>query len=111
MKNPNRRYGKPGELAYYTIGWSRAELCRYLRRSERSVRDWLSGRSSVPWWVPEILRLNQLERQLRMQQMACARVVPALHAIDGKVRPMRFVAPPAPVPAKVVDSGRNQDVA
>jgi hypothetical protein len=69
MRFPNLRYGNPTEFAYYAMGRSLAELARALRRDERTIRDWLSGRARVPWWVPEILRLKRLESEMRYRQM------------------------------------------
>jgi hypothetical protein len=61
MRFPNLRYGDPTEFAYYAMGRTHAELARMLRRDERTIRDWLSGRAKVPWWVPEIMqRLGDL---------------------------------------------------
>lgn len=57
-------------MAHYALWYgSTAELAKALRRSERSVTDWLSGRSKVPWWVPEIMRLQQLEHANMVRQM------------------------------------------
>lgn len=69
MRFPNLRYGHPAEFAYYAMGRSHAELARALRRDERTIRDWLSGRAKVPWWVPEILRLQRFEAEQRHRQM------------------------------------------
>jgi hypothetical protein len=69
VRYPNLRYGNPTELAYYAIAWPLPDLARMLRRDERTVRDWIKGRTRVPWWVPEILRLKRLESDLRHRQM------------------------------------------
>ncbi len=69
MRFPNLRYGNPTEFAYYAMGRTHAELARALRRDERTIRDWLTGRAKVPWWVPEIMRLKRLEADLRHRQM------------------------------------------
>jgi hypothetical protein len=69
MRYPNLRYGNPAEFRHYAQGLPVKEIARRLRRSERSIRDWLSGAERLPWWVPEILRLQMLEHALRMQQM------------------------------------------
>jgi hypothetical protein len=69
MRFPNLRYGNPTEFAYYAMGRSHAELARALRRDERTIRDWLSGRAKVPWWVPEIMRLKRMEMLDRQRQM------------------------------------------
>ena len=61
MRYPNLRYGNPTELIYYATGIPLPVLARRLRRDERTVKDWLSGKTRVPWWVPELLRLQQME--------------------------------------------------
>ncbi|MFZ3288047.1 MAG: hypothetical protein WA191_14535 [Telluria sp.] len=69
MRYPNLRYGNPTELAYYAMTYDLVDLARTLRRDERTVRDWLSARKRVPWWVPEILRLMRMEAVERQRQM------------------------------------------
>lgn len=69
MRFPNLRYGNPTEFAYYAMGRTHAELARALRRDERTIRDWLTGRAKVPWWVPEIMRLKRLEAEQIHRQM------------------------------------------
>jgi hypothetical protein len=69
MKYPNQRYGNPNKFAYYAMGLSVSELADRLKRSERSVRDWLSGAEKLPWWVPELLRLQQMEKDQQLRQM------------------------------------------
>lgn len=69
MRYPNLRYGNPTEFAYYAMGRPLKDLAKSLRRDERTVRDWLSGRARVPWWVPEIMRLRRMELELRQRQM------------------------------------------
>jgi hypothetical protein len=50
MRYPNRRYGNPTELAYYAMAYPDIEdLARMLRRDVRTVRDWINGRTRVPW--------------------------------------------------------------
>jgi hypothetical protein len=70
MQYPNLRYGKPEEMRYYALAYGdTAQLARTLRRSERSIKDWLSGTARVPWWVPEILRLKKMEHDQMIYQM------------------------------------------
>lgn len=95
MRQPNQRYGNPNEMAFYVQGRPIHHVARELRRTERSVRDWLAGRKKVPWWVPEVLRLRALEHDLRLQQMGVGRLEPRLHAVDGAVRELRLVPPRA----------------
>lgn len=98
MKQPNQRYGNPAEMAYYVQGRSIKSLARELRRTDRSVRDWLTGRKKLPWWVPELLRLRELERNLRMQEMGVGRIAPRLHTVGGPVRDLRLIPPRAVEP-------------
>jgi len=69
VRYPNLRYGGPAEFVYYAMGVPLAELARRPRRDERTVREWLTGRTRVPWWAPEIMRLKHLEADLRHRQM------------------------------------------
>jgi hypothetical protein len=69
VRYPNLKHGNPTELAFYALGVSLPDLARHLRRDERTVRDWLTGHTRVPWWVPEILRLEWIEADLRHRQM------------------------------------------
>jgi hypothetical protein len=68
MRYPNRRYGNPAELNYYAAGIPLAALARRLRRDERTVRDWMTAKKRVPFWVPELLRLQQMESAEMMRQ-------------------------------------------
>ncbi|HYD63332.1 MAG TPA: hypothetical protein VEC35_23450 [Noviherbaspirillum sp.] len=69
MRYPNLRYGNPNELIYYGQRMPLKDLAKHLRRDERTVRDWMNGRKKVPWWVPEILRLQAMEHADRLRQM------------------------------------------
>lgn len=71
MRYPNLRYGNPTEFAYYVTTHHDGiqGVAKQLRRSERSIRDWMNGRQRVPWWVPEILRLKRLEANQQLRQM------------------------------------------
>jgi hypothetical protein len=59
-------------MAHYAMAYSDVRtLARSLRRDERTVKDWLSAKKKVPFWVPELLRLRHMEacelnRQMRV---------------------------------------------
>lgn len=108
MRYPNRRYGNPTAMQYYAIRYGDIKhLARFLRRSERSVTDWLSGAARVPWWVPEIMRLQQMESDNIVYQMTGRQVsarlglaAPAGDLIDAGARfrpdePLPIVTPAA----------------
>lgn len=69
MRYQNLRYGNPVELQYFVQGRSIKDVARQLRRSERSVKDWLEGKKKLPWWVPEIIRLQHGEHMENLRQM------------------------------------------
>jgi len=69
MRYPNTRYGNPEELKYYSQGMPIKALAKKLKRSEKSVKQWLSLEKKVPYWVPELLRLWHMERDMTMRQM------------------------------------------
>lgn len=72
MKYPNQRYGNPAEFRHYAAGRPIKHLARELRRSERTVHDWLVGRERVPFWVPELLRLRLVDHAQRVREMTWA---------------------------------------
>lgn len=115
MRYPNRRYGNPTEMAHYALWYgSTAELAKSLKRSERTVRDWLSGAARVPWWVPEIMRLQQMEhadmvRQItgRTMRARWGMVAPAGQLIDAGIRfkPLsKWEKPPEINPERLFDN-------
>ncbi|WP_343724262.1 hypothetical protein [Herbaspirillum huttiense] len=85
MKMPNQRYGDRDEFIFYAHWHKPKDLARLLRRSERSVRDWLSGREPVPWWIPELLRLREVERRETLRQMGITRLPNHLGIVAGSV--------------------------
>jgi hypothetical protein len=89
VRFPNLRYGNPAELAAYVQGIPMPVLARRLRRSERSIRNWLDGRQRVPWWVPEILRLQNLEHRERMRQMGMGPLRAQLGLVSAEVVDIR----------------------
>ncbi|ADJ63872.1 conserved hypothetical protein [Herbaspirillum seropedicae SmR1] len=82
---PNLRYGDRDEFVFYADGKSPKTLARMLRRSERSVKDWLDGKSKIPWWVPELLRLRQMEARERHRQMGFTSLPRRLAIVSGDV--------------------------
>jgi hypothetical protein len=86
VRYPNLRYGNPNELAYYAAFWGDVpRLAKFLRRDERTVKDWISAKARVPWWVPEILRLKRMEAELRHQQMGMGKLAPALGIVSADI--------------------------
>ncbi len=69
MRYPNTRYGNPTELQYYSQGLSEKELAKELKRSEKTVKNWLQGKYKIPFWVPELMRLRHLEAEIKFKQM------------------------------------------
>jgi predicted transcriptional regulator len=93
MRYPNTRYGNPNEFAHYIQGRSIKDVAKHLKRSERTVRDWLNGEKKIPFWVPELLRLQHKERIDRLREMgmmkhrACLQLIPAtVHQISKRTR-------------------------
>lgn len=57
-------------MQHYALWYGNTrELAKALKRSERSVKDWLSGKAKVPWWVPEIMRLQKMEHDEMVYRM------------------------------------------
>lgn len=85
MRFPNLRYGSQVEFEYYATGIELPRLSRILRRSERTVKDWLSGVRPVPWWVPELMRLRRMEAVERHRQMGMGELLPRLGVVGAAV--------------------------
>lgn len=83
MRYPNKRYGNPTAMAHYAMWYGTVEnLAQALRRTERTVRDWLSGAKRVPFWVPEFMRLQKLEHDLMVYQMTGRQVAARLGVVE-----------------------------
>jgi transcriptional regulator with XRE-family HTH domain len=48
MRYPNTRYGNPTELRYYAQGLSMPQIAKQLKRSEKTVTEWLTGKRKTP---------------------------------------------------------------
>jgi hypothetical protein len=84
MRYPNKRYGNPTAMAHYALWYgTTAALAQSLRRDERTVRDWLSGRARVPWWVPEVMRLQKMEHDAMVYQITGRQVAARLGLVAG----------------------------
>jgi hypothetical protein len=105
VRYPNQRYGKASELAYYAMGRSDADLARMLRRDERTVRDWMTGRRKVPFWVPELLRLRAWEAAERHRQMGFEPLRRGLGLVSGDVIELRRpeAKKPEPIGSRLID--------
>jgi len=67
MQNPSRRWVSAVEFEKHTSGLPRKHLCRLLRRCDRTIRDWQTGRRPIPSWTIDTLRLREFEA-LRIHQ-------------------------------------------
>lgn len=85
MRYLNSRYGNPEELKYYSQGMTIKALAKKLKRSEKSVKQWLSFEKKVPYWVPELLRLWHMEKDLTMRQMGFGDQKLKLGMVSGSI--------------------------
>ena len=114
MRYPNRRYGNPTAMSHYALWYgSVPELAKALKRSERSVNDWLSGKSKVPWWVPEIMRLQKMEHDAMVYQMTGRQPSPRLGVVvesnvvdaGSRFRPEQPLPPIEPTTTDALKAG------
>ncbi|MFZ4878430.1 hypothetical protein ACL9RI_25370 [Janthinobacterium sp. Mn2066] len=61
------------------------DLARILRRDERTVSDWLRAKKRVPWWVPEYMRLRQMEQADIRRQMNMTAMDTKMGLVRGEV--------------------------
>jgi hypothetical protein len=114
MRYPNRRYGNPTAMAHYALWYGDTPtLAKALKRSERSVTDWLSGASKVPWWVPEIMRLQKMEHDVMIYQMTGRQVSARLGIVSdstvvdagARFRPEQPLPAPQALPTAALKVG------
>lgn len=110
MRYPNRRYGNPTAMAHYALWYgSIPELAKALKRSERSVTDWLSGKSKVPWWVPEIMRLQKMEHDAMVFRMTGIKVAASLGIVRPDAAIVAHVRQPDTTKPQVIADARLDD--
>jgi hypothetical protein len=59
----------PNEFIYYARSLPMRQLCRTLGRHERTIKDWMNGKSVIPPWAVAVLRLQALEYEFMRDQM------------------------------------------
>ncbi|MCY0852704.1 hypothetical protein [Cupriavidus sp. D39] len=69
MNNPSRHWASAVEFDKHTSGLPRQSLCRVLRRCDRTIRDWQTGRRPIPAWTIDTLKVYEFERQRAWQEM------------------------------------------
>jgi hypothetical protein len=74
MRYPNMRYGNPTEFRAYVKGIPLKDLAKQLKRSERTVSDWINEVKRIPYWVPELLRLRHVETDLYLRELGYKRL-------------------------------------
>ena len=108
MRYPNLRYGNPTAMAHYAIWYGdTATLAKALRRDVRTVRDWLSGTARVPFWVPELMRLQQLEHAQMVYQMTGQRIAASLGIVQAGAAILPHTRRPPDVKTPQADQGRS----
>jgi len=111
MRYPNTRYGNPTEFQYYAQGQKPKDIAKRLRRSEHSINLWLAGKRRMPWWVPEILRLQRLEYDLWMHQTGLGRMRTKLGIASADVIAFKDFRAPDDQPATPTTGHGNSQAA
>lgn len=81
MRYPNLRYGNPVEMQYYAQGIPLQALAKRLRKDTHTVQNWLDGKQRVPFWVPELLRLQHMESNDRLRRMGFTKLPTLLRIV------------------------------
>ena len=69
LKNASNRWGNANEFRYYCRGLPTRTIARMVRRTERTVRDWIKGHRPTPAWAVELVKLRELERKDVLRQI------------------------------------------
>ncbi len=79
------RYANHHEFRHYASGIPIPDLARRLHVTPATVRAWLDCTRFTPWWVPELLRLQEWEYLDRMRQMNMLQYRTRLGVVSGDV--------------------------
>jgi predicted transcriptional regulator len=85
MRSSKPRYARHDEFIFYCQGrpvWAIAEL---LRRSPRTIERYIDGKSKIPWWTAEMLRLLNDEFHERVRQQGMDKIFRKLGVVQGDV--------------------------
>lgn len=85
MRYPNQRYGDIDHFNYYMQGRKIKDVAKQLKRDERTIRNWLSGAQKIPWWVPELMRLQRIETYNSLKYMGLKPRLAKLGLVGGQV--------------------------
>jgi len=69
MQKSYRHWVSAVEFERHTSGLPRKHLMRLLRRCDRTIRDWQSGRRTIPAWTIHVLQLHRLETRRVYREM------------------------------------------
>src|SRR5450830_301812 len=111
MRYPSSRYGNPVEFQYYAQGQPASEIAKRLKRDKRTVQRWLNGKQKMPWWIPEILRLQRLEYDLWMHQTGLGRMRTKLGIASADVIAFKDLRAPDDQPATPTTGHGNSQAA
>jgi hypothetical protein len=104
MKYPNVRYGNPNEFRHYAQGMPLKDLAKRLRRSERCIMNWMKERERIPYWVPELLRLQDMEHGEMMRQMGIYKLPARLGTVTETGIIYEIPKAPSQTPSNTADT-------
>lgn len=63
MQDPSKRWANPAEFDYWAKVYTVKILSKKLKRTPRTIRDWLRGARPIPAWTVAVLRLSELDAE------------------------------------------------
>lgn len=69
MKDASRHWVSTIEFERLSSGLPRKQLVRLLRRCDRTIRDWQTGRRPIPAWTTDTLKLHRFETRKTYREM------------------------------------------
>ena len=63
MQDPSKRWANPAEFDYWAKVYTVKVLSKKLKRTPRTIRDWLRGARPIPAWTVAVLRLSELDAE------------------------------------------------
>ena len=60
-------------------------MAKRLKRSEKSINNYLLYKTKMPWWIPELLRLQRMEAVERTRQMRMTPIIKRYNLKTGQI--------------------------
>ena len=111
MATTIKPYASYHEFQFQCQGRPTWAIAQMTRRSVRTIERYLSGTQKIPWWIPEILRLQDQEYFDRTRQQGFNPIRKKLGIVTGELIefPVKDVEPKSnKIPQEQIVNGQSE---